>query len=74
MLKHWTALVMLSYVHIAEPALTIDHRSKAIGELHVTLPTALDFCALQLYTSLDLIIELVFEATLPIHSDAIEDY
>jgi hypothetical protein len=74
MLKHWTALVVLSYVHVVEPALTIDHRCKTVGELHVTLPTALNLCALQLYTSFDFIIELILEATLSIHSDTIEDH
>ena len=34
-------LVVLSYVHVPETAHTINHRSKAVGELHVTLPCIL---------------------------------
>jgi len=72
MLIHWSTLMVLSYMYVAEPTFTINHSCKPIGQLHVAHSTALDLCAVQLYTSLNLIIEFVFKATLPIDSNAIE--
>ena len=55
-------LVVLSYVHVPETAHTINHRSKAVGELHVTLPCILTQTSRDLWVNKP---RLLFKATPP---------